>query len=202
MSSEERRACIVGAACRLFAEKGFRGVTTREIAAAVGVTEPVLYEHFRTKRDLYNAIIEAKASEGIEIVARIHDRYGSSDDDRGFFAALGQAILEWYTNDPAIVRLLLYSNLEGHDLKNLFHDRNRQCFTLVTSYVAQRIAQGGIRGVDPAVAARAFFGMVAHYALTAVIFEVSPIPRPPQEVVAEMVELFLRGLLTERNQNE
>ena len=65
MSSEERRAAIVHAACRLFAERGFRGTTTRELAAAVGVTEPVLYEHFRTKRDLYSAIIGEKAKAGI-----------------------------------------------------------------------------------------------------------------------------------------
>jgi hypothetical protein len=72
----------------------------------------------------------------------------------------------------------------------------------VNAYVARRIAEGRIRDVDPAVAARAFFGMVAHYALTAVIFNVSPIPRPAGEVIGEMVDLFLRGLLIERNNDE
>lgn len=202
MSSEERKTSIVDTACRLFSEKGFRGVTTRELAAAVGVTEPVLYEHFRTKRDLYNAIIEAKAGEGIEILNRISDQFGNADNDQAFFAALAQAILDWYTNDPTIIRLLLYSNLEGHDLKDLFHERSKECFALVTGYVARRIAEGRIRDVDPAVAARAFFGMVAHYALTAVIFNVSPIPRPAKEVIGDMVDLFLRGLLIERKNNE
>jgi len=61
MRGEERHAAIVRCAIRLFAEKGFRGATTRELAASVGVTEPVLYQHFETKRDLYAAIIEAKA---------------------------------------------------------------------------------------------------------------------------------------------
>ena len=62
MRGEERYAAIVRCAIRLFAEKGFRGATTRELASALGVTEPVLYRHFPTKRDLYNAIIEAKRS--------------------------------------------------------------------------------------------------------------------------------------------
>ena len=52
LTSEERRASIVEAACKLFADKGFRGTTTRELAAAVGVSEPILYEHFKTTRDL------------------------------------------------------------------------------------------------------------------------------------------------------
>lgn len=198
MSSEERKACIADAACRLFSEKGFRGVTTRELAAAVGVTEPVLYEHFRTKRDLYSAIIESKAAHGIEILTRISDEFGNSDDDGAFFGALAESILDWYTTDPTVIRLLLYSNLEGHDLKDLFHERSKQCFGVVRTYVARRIAEGRLRDVDPAVASRAFFGMIAHYALTAVIFNVSPIAKPPREVVGEMVELYLKGLCTER----
>src|SRR5918997_6050398 len=88
MSSEERKASIVQAACRLFSEKGFRGVTTRELAAAVGVTEPVLYEHFRTKRDLYSAIIEGKAREGVEVVSSLRDKFAESPDDQAFFVNL------------------------------------------------------------------------------------------------------------------
>lgn len=202
LSSEERRASIVDAAYRLFSEKGFRGVTTRELAAAIGVTEPVLYEHFRTKRDLYSAILEAKATEGIEAAKRIASQFSAADDDYAFFSALAQGILDWYVNDPSIIRLLLYSNLEGHDLKDLFHERTKECFVVVAQYLQRRIAEGRVRKVDPEVAARAFFGMVAHYAQTAVLFNVMPIPRPPQVVVSEMVDLFLRGLLTERKNNE
>ena len=202
MSSEERKACIVDAACRLFSEKGFRGVTTRELASAVGVTEPVLYEHFRTKRELYSAIIETKAGQGFEMVSRIAEQFGNSDDDRAFFGALAASIIHWYTHDPQVIRLLLYSNLEGHDLKDLFHERTRACFAIVRDYLARRIEQGRMRQVDPAVAARAFFGMVAHYGMTAVIFQVSPLPKPPEQVISEMVELFLTGLCTERKENE
>jgi AcrR family transcriptional regulator len=43
LSKDQRRQAIVEAAAALFAERGFRGVTTRELAKAVGVTEPVLY---------------------------------------------------------------------------------------------------------------------------------------------------------------
>lgn len=62
LSSSARRAAILDEAVKLFSEKGFRGVTTRELAAAVGVTEPVLYQHFETKRDLYRALIEEPAA--------------------------------------------------------------------------------------------------------------------------------------------
>jgi AcrR family transcriptional regulator len=197
MSSDERKACIVQAACKLFSEKGFRGVTTRELAAAVGVTEPVLYEHFRTKSDLYSAIIEEKAHEGVQTVSEITDKFAKTGDDYAFFNSLADSILSWYMKDPAFVRLLLFSNLEGHELRDLFHERSYECFRAVSGYIEQRVSEGRMRDVDPVVAARAFFGMVAHYAMTAVLFGSSFIQRPPHEVVREMVGIFLTGLSTQ-----
>ena len=58
MTSEERRLCVVGAACRVFARSSYSGATTAEIARESGVTEPVLYRHFASKRDLYLACLE------------------------------------------------------------------------------------------------------------------------------------------------
>jgi AcrR family transcriptional regulator len=56
MTSEDRRAAIVRAVRRAFAEKGFDGTTTRELAAAAGVSEALLFKHFPTKEALYSAM--------------------------------------------------------------------------------------------------------------------------------------------------
>lgn len=53
MSAAERKVSIIRKASRLFAEKGLHGVTTKEIAAECGISEPILYQHFKTKEDLY-----------------------------------------------------------------------------------------------------------------------------------------------------
>ena len=200
MTSEERRSAIVQAALRLFAEKGFRGTTTRELAAAVGVTEPVLYEHFRTKRDLYSAIIEEKANSGLALLQALRDRYAEEQDDFGFFNSLGQATIDWYTKDPTFIRLLLFSNLEGHELKELFHERSHDLFSIITDYINRRIEAGAMRPVDAAIAGRAFFGMVAHYAMTGLVFGCAPFPGDPKEVVHEMVTIFIQGMCTEGKQ--
>src|SRR5436190_21173893 len=104
MSSDDRRAQILRTACELFAQKGFRGTTSRELAAAVGVTEPVLYEHFKTKGDLYSAIIESEARSGIEVLSDLRQRFATAGDDTGFFLALAEAIVCWYSNDKAFIR--------------------------------------------------------------------------------------------------
>src|SRR5215471_3121882 len=56
LSSEERRAAIIKAVRRTFAEKGFHGTTTRELAEAAGVSEALLFKHFPTKEALFTAM--------------------------------------------------------------------------------------------------------------------------------------------------
>ena len=59
LTATERRAAVVETACRVFAKSSYRGSTTAEIARATGVTEPVLYRHFASKRELYLACLAA-----------------------------------------------------------------------------------------------------------------------------------------------
>src|SRR6516164_5294703 len=56
MSSEDRRAAIVKAVRRVFAEKGFYGTTTRALAEAAGVSEALLFKHFPDKEALFSAM--------------------------------------------------------------------------------------------------------------------------------------------------
>jgi AcrR family transcriptional regulator len=69
MAAADRRLHLVETAIRLFTEGSYRGTTTAEIARVAGVSEPILYRHFASKRDLYLAALEhvwAKAREGWE----------------------------------------------------------------------------------------------------------------------------------------
>jgi len=63
LSSEDRRAAIVKAVRRVFAEKGFDGTTTRELADAAGVSEALLFKHFPNKEALFTAMQAACCTE-------------------------------------------------------------------------------------------------------------------------------------------
>jgi AcrR family transcriptional regulator len=58
MPAAERRRMLVEAAIRVFATGSYRGTTTAELARAAGVSEPILYRHFASKRDLYLAALD------------------------------------------------------------------------------------------------------------------------------------------------
>jgi AcrR family transcriptional regulator len=58
LAADERRRAVLDAACQVFARSSYRGATTAEIAREAGITEPILYRHFPSKRDLYLACME------------------------------------------------------------------------------------------------------------------------------------------------
>jgi AcrR family transcriptional regulator len=58
LSASERRQELVETALRVFTDGSYRGTTTAEIARAAGVSEPILYRHFASKRDLYLAALD------------------------------------------------------------------------------------------------------------------------------------------------
>ena len=58
LPAAERRQALIDTALRIFSARSYRGVTTADIAREAGVSEPVLYRHFASKRDLYLACLE------------------------------------------------------------------------------------------------------------------------------------------------
>lgn len=59
LTPESRRALIEQSAARLFAQGGYGGTRLEDIAAAAGVTKPILYRHFRSKKAIYLALLAA-----------------------------------------------------------------------------------------------------------------------------------------------
>jgi AcrR family transcriptional regulator len=58
LPKEARRQAVLDTACRVFSRSSYRGATTAEIAREAGISEPILYRHFGSKRDLYLACLD------------------------------------------------------------------------------------------------------------------------------------------------
>ena len=63
MRSEERRRQLLEVSAELFAQSGYRGTTTAELAKAASVTEPILYRHFDNKLDLFVTLVDEIGNE-------------------------------------------------------------------------------------------------------------------------------------------
>ncbi|MGH2830885.1 MAG: TetR/AcrR family transcriptional regulator [Actinomycetota bacterium] len=62
LSAQARRAQLLAVAREVFVEDGYHGAAMEQIATRAGVTKPVLYQHFESKKELYLALLEEDMS--------------------------------------------------------------------------------------------------------------------------------------------
>ena len=191
---QDRRQQIIEAAMELFAKKGFSGTTTRDLAAQAGVNEAIIFRHFKTKEELYSAIIEHKVGQHRNTQREELDRLAGASDDQKFFEAVGRTFLERHEADTTFLRLLLFSALEGHQLSDMFASSMADRHPLA-NYIQQRIDEGAFRPVNAQLAARGLLGMFASFVLWQQIFGFrGKHPHESDEVVRTFVSIFLNGV--------
>lgn len=173
MAGDERRDQLCRIAMRLFSERGFRGTTTKEIAAAAGVSEAVIFKHFSNKDELYASILDHKACSHVftnpfgDVVGKME-----ANDDFGVFYTMALKALEHHQEDSDFLRLMLHSALEGHDLAKSFMEHFiSRVYEFLGAYIQRRQREGAFRDVEPRVVVRSFIGMFVHHSLNNILWD-------------------------------
>jgi len=69
LTGEQRREQLLEVAAALFSERGYRSTTMDDVAEAAGVTKPLLYQHFSSKKALYLELVDAVAHRVLTAIA-------------------------------------------------------------------------------------------------------------------------------------
>lgn len=137
LPADARRAAVLRAACSAFAEGSYRGTTTAEIARAAGVTEPILYRHFVSKKELYLCCLDeawarirvlweravADEPDPANWVRAIAAAYRESGEIRVTISSLWVQALAEATEDDEIRRYMLAHMRDVHALVEDVHRR-------------------------------------------------------------------------------
>src|SRR5579864_981418 len=119
LSAPDRKKQILEVATRLFAQQGYAGTTTRQIAAECGVTEAILFRHFPSKEELYWDVIDTKRA-GRGFMQTLKEILSSNMSPLDVCTAIAKDRLDRNFKDPGMIRLLLFSALESHELSYRF----------------------------------------------------------------------------------
>ena len=103
ISGGERRESILALTSRAFAERGYDGVRTAELAKSAGVSEALIYQHFRTKAELYRAAVD-RSADILEDRLRKAAGNGNTVEDR--LASVVDAFLEFVSDRSNAWRVL------------------------------------------------------------------------------------------------
>jgi TetR/AcrR family transcriptional regulator len=192
MPACDRRTQLLEIALSLFAKKGFNGTTTKEIAAAAGITEAVIFRHFPHKQALYQAVLESQIGctgfqEWMAEAQACMDR----NDDEGLFRAIAKIIIRSYSGEARHERVMLFAALEGNE-QGLAHYRSFSIpiFELLRVYIVRRQREGALADFDPGAILAAIAGMAQRYAMFTQMFGFST------EISAEQAaDIFTRILM-------
>jgi AcrR family transcriptional regulator len=196
MSADERRSHLIGVALHLFATKGFRGTTTREIAQAAGVSEGVIFRHFPTKEALYVAILdERRRGQGMDRPLDELGRQVRAGDDDAVVSHLVARLLGSFERDPDFQRLMLLTALERNDLAEVSQRiLGLPLFDLLREYVVRRQQSGTFRPGDPDLLVYGLVALPLHFAMVSKLFGLERVQRSDREVVDTFTRLILDGI--------
>ncbi|MEJ2059211.1 MAG: TetR/AcrR family transcriptional regulator [Gammaproteobacteria bacterium] len=164
LSAPERRASIVEVAGRLFADKGFHGVSVDQIVSEVGVSPAVLYRHFSSKEQLYEAVLE-------ELSGTREDYVEAVVETESDFAAVLRALTRVFVGSiawrPELLRMELHSMLEGNEAARAFFNNRWKTFTDYIEFNLGELEQSGkIPALDKRAAGLMYQGMIREALLT------------------------------------
>jgi AcrR family transcriptional regulator len=103
LSAPARREQILEVALEVFGRAGYHGASMNDVADAAGVTKPVLYQHFDSKRELYLALLDEVGNRLLSAIAKATADApdGKAQTQRGF-----RAYLRWVAEDHDEFKLL------------------------------------------------------------------------------------------------
>ncbi|WP_438447998.1 TetR/AcrR family transcriptional regulator [Gorillibacterium sp. sgz5001074] len=153
-----RREHILVEAVQLFDRTGVQGFSTKVLASRLGVSEGTIFKHFRTKTDLFLALIDHYAQYDEDITRTVLLRKLPPLDSIGFYL---NAYAEYYGNYPAVTSLLLAEETLAldsglSDRMNRLH-LSRRAFLIFL--IGKAVEEGALRGdADREEAADLIFG--------------------------------------------
>ena len=182
MQAQERRGQLIDTARRLFAEKGVENTTIKDIADEAGVAQGLLYHYFRSKDDVFWAIIAR--DNPFSVISEIFAHSG----DRPAREVLAEAAMRIYAllaERSETFRIVIRELTTRTEIQQGFKVVQAIALGLFTSYLEKRIAAGELRPHNPDVTARMLLGStMAGYLLG----------MATESYVEEVVETLLRGV--------
>lgn len=161
MKQEDTKEKILRESLKLFSEKGFDATSVGEIASAVGIRAPSLYNHYKSKQAIFDAIFENTAKRYDDFTAKLSVHVGNADSDVDQFETITadklvemvRAIFIYSLDDEmvsAFRKMMTIEQFRSEDLAKLYSDRY---FERIKNYHAglfkRLISAGRIKNLDP-----------------------------------------------------
>ena len=181
---------ILTAARSLFIEHGYVGLSMREIAAAVGVSKPALYYHFRDKEDLFLAVVLEFLD---EMGARLEHLTGISARER--LTAFAHLVMTLPLEQRALIRLLTQesSQLPDESRRRILDKYQESFLGKVEAIIEFGMRSGELRSLSAHVVLWSLLGLLYPYTFL-VSSGVHPAEDGADKAADQVLKIFFEGV--------
>ncbi|HLW00906.1 MAG TPA: TetR family transcriptional regulator [Ktedonobacterales bacterium] len=189
------RQALLDAALIVFSQKGYTAATLEEIAEHAGVSRGAIYWHFRSKADLYNALVEETSTRAESIIQQAVAQRGSIlETHRRIMTGL-LVMMEEEPTYRAVQELVLFKTEVTPDLEEGIKAKAAALRTVearVAASLREGIAAGEVRAdLDPLIGARASLTYINGIIFT---WLVDPQAFSLRESAPALVDVYIRGI--------
>jgi AcrR family transcriptional regulator len=187
----DTRTRIRLAALQLFLEQGYHGTSMRQIARRAGVAPAAIYNYLPSKEALFVDLLTERVPQRAMFSA-MAEAQGASVE--ALVQDATQRVASRLTQEQDSLRLVFIELLEfqGRHVKSLAEER----FPAAASFMARlQQADGRLRGFPPMIVARAYFGLVMSYAVSAAFFRDTGLVEVRQKDLTDFGDILLHGIL-------
>jgi len=141
----QAEARILSSAAGMFANFGYNGVSTRDIASGAGVNEVTIYRHYPRKRDLYVAVLDAELQQ-VKLRGDLLARIAEAQDAKMAVARTFELIAATLLDRQDLLRLMQYCSLEmGDDIDPLLRRHLGELVEVIARYLEPWVSKGELR---------------------------------------------------------
>lgn len=191
---EATRLVIEDAAIELFMEQGYHATSMRQIAERAELALGGIYNHFKSKDEIFEAIIVDKHPYR-QILPLVIDAKGDTAEE--FFSNASRIVMTEMSKRPEFINLLFIELVEfkGKHGAVMLREIAPKVLPVFEKLVK---SMKGLRVTNPAVLMRSFFGMIISYFITDMIISNSVISNLlPKNNMDTYIDVFLNGILKE-----
>ena len=194
---QRQQKAIMDAAAGLFAQKGYRSTTTRNIAEAVDIGESTLYGYFSGKKEILQAILSQQAGAVDSLLVHLNEL-----EDRQSFADLVDLLMETILARRVYNRVLVAEAWTDDEILQAYVIENWQpVMQTLQDFISMKTATGVFRPLDPALGAR----MIVACFIAAILpvlrgVESPPSPEQRHALAGSIVEIISNGLYLQKDQ--
>jgi AcrR family transcriptional regulator len=193
------RVRMLRAARLLFAEKGYRATTTKEISSVAGVAEPTIFRHFGAKADLFEATILEPFTEFISQWTRTWDDFPADGSVEDLAENLVSGLFHLVRRDRRLFGELIAARVDPasdlHTSAVAISTQLRGGLRAVHDVGLDIAGARGLRGLDAPATIGALAGMVLGSALLEDWIYPAGVESPDQDrIVREMTSMIYNGI--------